>query len=227
MVSKAVSLIFNKTAAAIQNGLKRSYKGLKGELLVLEYERMVYDFKDDKANENWIAISDAEFGGKSEVAFEKSKHGQCVFRGNISTVLPDDDDEAKYSGFCAAKSKPLMGFMGKVEPHDLETFDTIEIRLRGDGRSYFFNIHPESFQSTDDLYQGFLFTRGGPHWEIIRIPYNSFVLTSHGFVQDNQIRFNNIRAFGFSLSDKKNGPFHLEIDYIRALRMYNDNSEFK
>ena len=108
MVSKAVSLIFNKTAAAIQNGLKRSYKGLKGELLVLEYERMVYDFKDDKANENWIAISDAEFGGKSEVVFEKSKHGQCVFRGNISTVLPDDDDEAKYSGFCAAKSKPLM-----------------------------------------------------------------------------------------------------------------------
>ena len=108
MVSKAVALIFTKTAAAIQNGLKRSYKGLKGELFVLEYERMVYDFKEDKANENWITISDAEFGGKSEVAFEKSKHGQCVFRGNVSTVLPDDGNEAKYSGFCAAKSKPLL-----------------------------------------------------------------------------------------------------------------------
>ena len=108
MASKAVSAIFNGWTKAAQNGLNRSMKGLKGELFVFELERMVYDFKEDKANENWITVSDVEFGGKSKLAFEKSKHGQCVFKGHISTVLPDDGGEAKYSGFCAAKSKPLM-----------------------------------------------------------------------------------------------------------------------
>ena len=66
--------------------------------------------------------------------------------------------------------------MGKTEPHDLDNFDTIEIRLRGDGRSYFFNIHPDSYSSTDDLYQGFLFTRGGPHWEVIRVSTTHFYI---------------------------------------------------
>ena len=58
--------------------------------------------------------------------------------------------------------------MNRDEPFDLDIFDTIELRLRGDGRSYFFNIHPES-HSKDDLYQAFIFTRGGPYWEIIRV----------------------------------------------------------
>ena len=107
MARKAVSRLFVELFSAIHYGVNRSIKGLKGELFVLELDRMVYDFKDDKANDNWVTVSDAEFGGKSEVIFEKSKHGQCVFRGNISTVLPDDGGEARYSGFCAAKSKPL------------------------------------------------------------------------------------------------------------------------
>ncbi len=58
--------------------------------------------------------------------------------------------------------------MQQVEPYELDAFDTFEIRLRGDGRSYFFNIHPEGYQN-DDLYQAFICTRGGPYWEIIRV----------------------------------------------------------
>lgn len=107
MVSKAVSKIFTGLTTAVQNGVTRSIKGLKGELFQLELERIVYDFKEDKASEEWITVSDQDFGGKSEVIFERSKHGQCVFKGNISTVLPDDGGEAKYSGFCAAMSKPM------------------------------------------------------------------------------------------------------------------------
>ena len=118
-----MSAIFNGWTAAVQNGLNRSMKGLRGELFLLEFERMMYDFKEDKANENWITVSDAEFGGNSKVAFEKSKHGQCVFKGHISTVLPDDGGEAKYSGFCAAKSKPLtVIFVNPFYPYQVTYF---------------------------------------------------------------------------------------------------------
>lgn len=108
MAGKVVSKLFHDVSALIQNSVTRTIKGFKGELIDLRLEKMIYDFKDDKANENWLTISDADFGGKSEIFFLKSKHGQCVFKGNISTILPGDESEAKYSGFCAAKSKPLM-----------------------------------------------------------------------------------------------------------------------
>ena len=107
MAGRAVSSLFGGLASALQNGVSRSMKGLKGELITIEFERMVYDFKEDKADEKWITVSDEEFGGKSEVAFEKSKHGQCVFKGRISTTLPEDGGKAKYSGFCAARSIPM------------------------------------------------------------------------------------------------------------------------
>eukprot|EP00112_Aurelia_sp_Birch-Aquarium-sp1_P017928 Seg4208.2 transcript_id=Seg4208.2/GoldUCD/mRNA.D3Y31 product="Complex I intermediate-associated protein 30 mitochondrial" protein_id=Seg4208.2/GoldUCD/D3Y31 len=225
MVSRAVKKLFIEATGRLQNGINRSIKGLKGELFTLELDRFLFDMKEEKANEKWLTVSDKEFGGNSVVLFEKSKHGQCVFTGNISTIMPNDGGEAKYTGFCAAKSRPQEGFLNQAEALDLDIFDTIELRLRGDGRSYFFNVHPES-HSKDDLYQAFIFTRGGPYWEIIRIPYSKFILTNQGFLQDNQMRFDKIKSFGFSLSDKKNGPFHLEIDYIRAIKRYLSPKEF-
>ena len=107
MVSRAVKQLFIEVTGRLQNGINRSVKGLKGELFTLELDRFIFDMKEEKANEKWLTVSDKEFGGNSVVLFEKSKHGQCVFKGNISTVMPNDGGEAKYTGFCAAKSRPL------------------------------------------------------------------------------------------------------------------------
>lgn len=105
MVSKVTSRLFYEVATRLQNGISNTIKGFKGDLLKLELDRIVVDFKEEKAQDNWVAICDDVFGGKSTASFEKSKHGQCVFKGNLSTTLPSDD-RAIYSGFCAAKSKP-------------------------------------------------------------------------------------------------------------------------
>eukprot|EP00794_Sanderia_malayensis_P020622 gene20622-22657_t len=224
MLGSIASRLSYELKGRLQNSVNNLMKGFKGELIKIELQRMIFDFKEPKANEEWLTISDKEFGGQSETYFSKTSHGQCVFRGNVSTILPEDE-RAKYSGFCAMKSKPRTGFLQQVEPFDLNAFDTFEIRLRGDGRTYFFNVHPEGYQ-LDDLYQAFICTRGGPYWEIVRIPYSKFILTSHGYLQDFQADFNKIRSFGFSVSDKKNGPFNLELDYIRVLKKYVQPVEF-
>ena len=53
-------------------------------------------------------------------------------------------------------------------PYETSDFDGIEMKIRGDGRTYALNIQPESIR-TDDLHQAFMYTRGGPFWEIIRV----------------------------------------------------------
>lgn len=41
------------------------------------------------------------------------------------------------------------------------------MRVRGDGRKYIFNVESPGMARTDDLWQWFMFTRGGPEWEDI------------------------------------------------------------
>ena len=105
MARKALNRLATEVSTYLQNGVTRSIKGLKGELFQLNLDRFLYDFKDERANEKWLTVSDKDFGGKSLSLFEKSQHGHCVFKGELSTALPGDED-TKYSGFCAIKSLP-------------------------------------------------------------------------------------------------------------------------
>ena len=47
------------------------------------------------------------------------------------------------------------------------------MKIRGDGRTYALNIQPESIRN-DDLHQAFMYTRGGPFWEIVRVSLGQF-----------------------------------------------------
>lgn len=53
-------------------------------------------------------------------------------------------------------------------PFDTSEFDGIQMKFKGDGRTYALNIQPDSVRS-DDLHQSFLYTRGGPYWETARV----------------------------------------------------------
>lgn len=94
------------------------------------------------------------------------------------------------------------------------------LKVRGDGRSYLINLAAEgSFDLMwNDVYHFILYTRGGPHWQIVRIPFSKFFLSSKGRVQDIQgrIPLNRITNVGFSVGARggHDGQFRLEFDYI-------------
>lgn len=50
-------------------------------------------------------------------------------------------------------------------------FNMLEIRLRGDGRSYLLNITCSGYYDLmwNDVYTYPLYTRGGPHWQLTRV----------------------------------------------------------
>ncbi|XP_074631579.1 complex I intermediate-associated protein 30, mitochondrial-like [Acropora palmata] len=180
-----------------------------------KFEDVLWDFKNKAALEEWTLITDDQFGGKSTAEFVQSPGGRAIFKGNISTELPPATD-VKYTGMCSIRAQPKWDWMGDVVTNDISDFDGIQMRLRGDGRTYAFNIQTHSIRE-DDIHQTFIHTRGGPLWEIVRIPFTKFILTNAGYLQDHQMDFPRIRTVGFTLADHNTGPFHLEIDYIKMV----------
>ncbi|EDO40199.1 predicted protein [Nematostella vectensis] len=176
---------------------------------------MLWDFKKKETMDKWVTITDKQFGGLSTAEFVPSKSGKAVFRGNLSTKLPKES-EAKHTGVCAVRSQPQVDWKGRVVPYDTSEYDGIQMRIRGDGRTYALNIQPDSVRS-DDLHQAFMYTRGGPYWETIRMPFSKFILTNSGYLQDHQMDIPRMRTFGITLADNNDGPFSLEIDYIKAV----------
>ena len=71
-----------------------------------------------------------------------------------------------------------------------------------------------------DLYQFPLYTRGGPYWQEVIIPYSKFIFTHRGAIQDKQESFDPlfVSNIGIALMDQTNGPFHLEIAEIELIK---------
>lgn len=204
----------------IKQGIESTQKGFRGEYVIRTDELLLYDFKDPRSINNFICISDADIGGKSTAHLNTSKYGRLLFHGNASIDI-DDNAVIDHSGFCGIRSKPVVGLFKKVVLTDMEGFDCIEIKYRGDGRPYFLNIQTDSMLMLNkfDLYQAFIFTKGGPNWEVERIPFTKFLMTYKGYLQDSQLDFNNVRTIGVSLSDKKSGPYFLEIEYLKVVKV--------
>ena len=53
--------------------------------------------------------------------------------------------------------------------YDLSGYDALQLRVRGDGRRFIANLSSPSMGRKDDIWQTFVFTRGGPEWEDIMV----------------------------------------------------------
>lgn len=60
--------------------------------------------------------------------------------------------------------------------YDISEYDGLKFRVRGDGRKFTVNIQSLSLARQDDVWQSFMFTRGGPEWEDIKVRVKRFSL---------------------------------------------------
>lgn len=51
----------------------------------------------------------------------------------------------------------------------MSEFDAFELCLRSDGRRFIVNVSAPDIVRKDDVWQFFLFPRGGPEWENITV----------------------------------------------------------
>jgi len=170
-------------------------------------------------NDLFTISSDSTWGeGYSMGSLEASSAlNSAIFCGDLSTTVPQDG-RLKRAGYSNMKLVTQRLAFGRIKFLDFDVYDAIVLRIRGDGRTYMFNIHTHEFLDVNwmDLYSFPVHTRGGPYWQDVVIPFSKFFLQHRGFVQDKQPEFMRdiVKNVSITIMDQINGPFHLEIEYI-------------
>lgn len=172
---------------------------LMGSTLLAE-DRVLFEFPNPAASRAWQTVNDGVMGGISEGNFKITENKTLEFFGTLSLE--------NNGGFASVRSRPRK--LG------LEAGDAIIVRLKGDGREYALNLYvPRPL--TAFSYRALFKTTAG-EWTEVRIPLEKFVATSFGRVVPNAAPLNpgEITSVGFLISDKKTGPFKLEVEWIKA-----------
>jgi len=172
---------------------------LLGSTLAAE-DRMLFEFDTATASRDWQTVNDGVMGGISEGRFKITEKKTLEFFGTLSLE--------NNGGFASVRSRSRK--LG------LRKDDVLIIRVRGDGRDYTLNLYVPRPLTAFSYRASFKTTAG--EWTEITIPLNQFVATSFGRVVANATPLNpsEINSVGFLLSDKKAGPFKLEVEWVKT-----------
>ncbi|GAB6025799.1 hypothetical protein CHUAL_011776 [Chamberlinius hualienensis] len=178
----------------------------------------LFRFDDSNILKNFIVTSDKDHSeGYSECQLVVNENRKGVFKGILSNVMPNDGSQAR-TGYCNFTCKrPTKSFNREIYFQWIP-YTHLIMRLRGDGRNYMINLHCSGEYDVhwNDMFSNVLYTRGGPYWQLAKIPFSRFFLMSKGRIQDRQAEanLNRITRLGITCADSNPGPFQLEIDYI-------------
>ncbi|CAL7951120.1 unnamed protein product [Xylocopa violacea] len=147
-----------------------------------------------KSLDQWIVNSDKDYNhGFSIANLELSPSGTGIFHGTLDTRIPKDGQTAR-SGYCNITSVKKRKSFKRLDNYN---WGPIDIAW---------------YNSSNYV----MYTRGGPYWQTVKIPFSKFLFSVKGQINENQLPMseNLVTNFGITIADKKPGPFRLEIDYI-------------
>ncbi|MEK0451759.1 MAG: hypothetical protein RL088_4027 [Verrucomicrobiota bacterium] len=163
-------------------------------------EKEVASFGNDNAMKIWTSVNDGVMGGVSKGGFKRSEQGTMIFSGELSL--------ANNGGFASVRMKETELALGGT--------DTLVVKARGDGRTYWVDLRFAD-QMGASSYRAFLPTTAG-EWKETRLAYADFKLQAFGReLPFKPINPASIASVGFTLADKKEGPFALEVEYVKAI----------
>ncbi len=151
---------------------------------------------------SWYTVNDNVMGGiSSSTVVVDTNQQNLSFSGEVSL----DNN----GGFASTRSEWTS--------YDLSAFDGIALRVRGDGNAYRFRIRTEA-TGFGIAYTGLFQTKAGT-WQDIYLPFSEMVPLYRGFVVNaaGPLDPESIRSFGLMVSDKQQGEFSLEVDWINAV----------
>lgn len=179
---------------------------------------ILWKFDSPTVLDQWVATADSDHNeGYSKCDLKISADGTAIFSGSLNCEVPKDG-RIKRAGYCNMKSLRRQKSFKRDTYYNWVMYTHLVLRLRGDGRSYMLNLSTAGYYDImwNDMYTYVLYTRGGPYWQLTKIPFSKFILASKGRLQDKQspIPLDKVTNVGISLGDRINGPFSLELDYI-------------
>lgn len=160
----------------------------------------LFEFNQESEVRSFLPINDAVMGGVSLGSMQYAPEGYAVFTGFVSFE--------NNGGFSSVRSN--------LDGQDFSHATGIRLRVRGDGQDYKLRLsNSASFDGV--VYEGrFQSTEGT--WKEVDIPFVSLQAKWRGRGVPRAAPFDSsdIASLGFLISDRQQGEFRLEIDWIRT-----------
>lgn len=166
-------------------------------------EKILSSFKSSGDSiTDWQIVDDGVMGGLSKGEFDISGKQTLKFSGNLSLK--------NNGGFSSIRSKRTT--------MDLSEFKGIKMRVKGDGRTYKLRMESDSRyrRMAVSFQHEFKTTKEG--WTEVFIPFDKLKASFRGWNLPG-MKFNSksIQRVGLIIADKKEGPFELNVDWIKAI----------
>ena len=154
----------------------------------------------DNGTKGWQTVLDGVMGGRSTGRISTGEAGTLRFSGELSLE--------NNGGFSQIRtSVPEGTFAGT---------SGLLLRVKGDGRTYQCDIRSSRLRLMAGGYQSVFKTKAG-EWIEVEIPFEKCVANSFGQRLRNAPALDpaSIESVGITLADKQEGPFVIEVDWIR------------
>ena len=156
----------------------------------------LFDFEGADAA-TWSVENDGVMGGDSQ-GFVEVADGTLVFTGEVVT---------QGGGFTSVRAEAGA---------DLSDYDGIELRVRGGGRTFDLDVDDGTRHRGREVNRQASFPTTGD-WQTVRVPFDGLETTAHGEpVSVDALDRADVRTLGIYIADGIDGPFRLEVDWIRA-----------
>ena len=163
-------------------------------------------FSFDSGVSSWEIQNDGVMGGKSK-GYVSAEDGALVFTGQTVT---------RGGGFTSTLA-PLR--------QDLSGYDGIELRVRGGGRTFELNVDDGTRRGRREVARRGAFPTTS-EWATVRVAFDNLKTTVHGepVTADPLIRAA-VQGVGLYIIDGQDGPFRLEVDWMRPYTDDKDGSD--
>ena len=157
---------------------------------------MLFDFEAE-ADSRWRIVNDGVMGGKSQ-GFVEVADGTLRFTG---TLVTDG------GGFTSTRVDRRM---------DLSGYSAIEMRVRGGGRTFELDVDDGTRRLFRPVSRRGAFPTSA-EWQVVRVDFAALHTSVYGrAVSAAPLAPEAVRSLSLFILDGQDGPFDLEVDWIRA-----------
>ncbi len=163
-------------------------------------ENTIFEFDNSNEGRDWQIVLDGVMGGLStgDISVE---NGSLFFTGKTSLK--------NNGGFSSIRAS--------MDSNDMDAFDAIQLRVRGDGRTWIFGTRGSNSMGANSYWSRFETKKN--EWIKVTIPINEMERHSFGNRLPGSINPDEIIGVEFYMYDKKAGPFKLEVDSIKGISL--------
>ncbi len=148
---------------------------------------------------DWNIVNDDVMGGVSNSDISVNDDNKLIFRGNLSLE--------NNGGFASSRLD--------ISEKNLSGLKSFKIKLKGDGNTYKLRLR----QNDRRVSYSHNFNSKKNKWIEVNLPLEDFRPTWRGYYYSDypDIDIDKISSLSLHISDKQEGEFILEIEYIKAI----------